>query len=558
MTITRFSLAGVTCSLLAGALILLCGASPARGQAAAPASTCHPSDWRVLSPTRIAIRCSELDVGGVVLPPGSVFSLAPAAITKFSDTSAAAPVPGDQEWLSIKLERSLHPAQKYRLFLGADQSIVFDFDTNESISLGAPITKSESGHNEYLLTSKLAFKGERGNKKCAFVFQDHSGKKATITGECTYKNNVLGEWVDRDDLATLLAEKGLAQVGQVTVRLDQSPLDTSFLRQLPVGIEGLVDIFDHPLKLDPKAKFVAQQAPATKAASQYYINASYGAGVASKPGWILDTQFAPSLNSLPGGFQIVPISASADIGHNTISGQTFTDKINIGSSAGRGIPLRGILQEVLFSPSVMYETDREFDRHNLLGIVDFRYNFAHLYNPQSTRSLQEFAKLMRKLEDFKKKSPPGTPMPPPPQPEDIKPPLFGYALDFHTGAELGGALVDTTVKATSGTASLALPAYNIARIVPQVHGLLQICKFSVEETLTGHYLLATENTIIPLPNGTLTLERLNNWKAYSALTGTWNVDSAGHFGFTVSYKDGFAPPKFQRINTVVTGVLVKY
>jgi hypothetical protein len=55
---------------------------------------------------------------------------------------------------------------------------------------------------------------------------------------------------------------------------------------------------------------------------------------------------------------------------------------------------------------------------------------------------------------------------------NTKPALFGYVLDFHTGLEVGSALVDTVVKASSGKATLPLPSYPIVRVVPQVHGLL--------------------------------------------------------------------------------------
>ena len=139
-----------------------------------------------------------------------------------------------------------------------------------------------------------------------------------------------------------------------------------------------------------------------------------------------------------------------------------------------------------------------------------------------------------------------------------KPAIFGYVLDFQTGFEIGGALKDTIVKASSGKATLPLPSYNIARIVPQVHGLLEFGRFSVDATAYVRYLATVENTVLERQDHSLFLKRLHGWNSYGVISGSWNFDPAGHFAFTVSYKDGFAPPKFSRVNTVQSGITLKY
>jgi hypothetical protein len=114
------------------------------------------------------------------------------------------------------------------------------------------------------------------------------------------------------------------------------------------------------------------------------------------------------------------------------------------------------------------------------------------------------------------------------------------------------------VKASSGSATLGLPTYTIARVVPQVHGLLQIWRFSSDVTVTGRYLASTENTVVQLPNHSLVLKQLSGWKGYGVMTNSFNLDPAGHFALTASYKNGFNAPKFQRVNTVLGGILVRY
>jgi hypothetical protein len=119
-------------------------------------------------------------------------------------------------------------------------------------------------------------------------------------------------------------------------------------------------------------------------------------------------------------------------------------------------------------------------------------------------------------------------------------------------------LKDTTVKASVGKATPGLPSYNIARIVPQVHGLLELGRLSVDATGYVRYLATVENTVLERPDHTLFLKRLHGWNSHGVVSGSWNIDPAGHFAFTVAYKDGFAPPRFSRVNTVQSGITLKY
>ena len=135
---------------------------------------------------------------------------------------------------------------------------------------------------------------------------------------------------------------------------------------------------------------------------------------------------------------------------------------------------------------------------------------------------------------------------------------FGYTLDFHTGLEVGGALRDKTVTASARKATQTLPAYNIARIVPQVHGQLELWRFTFDAVGTPRYLALTENTVLERPDHSLVLKRVDGWNAYGVINGGFALDDAAHFPLNTSYKTGFAPPRFIRVNTVQTGILLKY
>jgi hypothetical protein len=316
---------------------------------------------------------------------------------------------------------------------------------------------------------------------------------------------------------------------------------------LPTSVPDLLDFLGAAVKIDSKSQLVQEKAPASKDASSYYINFNYAASRGSKPGWVLDGKIAPAIGKPFHGYQFSPL-ALANVGANQVSNIKYTDTIDFGGSMSRMYRPNDVLQGFLVSPGVTYETDREFDRHNLLATPDFRFNFYNWYNTRQRRSFQKFYYELQKANE---RHIPWTLA-------DSRPCLLGYILEFHTGFEAGGALADTTVKASVGKATLPLPAYNIARAVGQIHGLLEIGRFSFDALGTVRYLTTVENTVYESPTHSLTLERIHGWKAYGVFNGSVNIDPAGHFALTVSYKDGFAPPKFIRVNTVLAGVTLKY
>jgi hypothetical protein len=546
-----------------------------------PEVTCSTEGYRIITPQLLGIQCIEdISASSLGVTNGTVVEVGGQRANTGSTATVEhwwilVPIPADAKLkpnanysVSLKRVSFLDPAA------GKNQAN-FSFSTSETATVAPSIVDSQS--RQYEVTSNLAFlsktPGER-TEGCKLLYEDASRRRGAesqakevlpatsdrpkeLTAGCHYLNDVTLDVVNlvAREIASsnaltpatadqLTGVNGLAHVGQVTVIL-ANPLHGNFpAMELPTGLEGLKDVFDHPLKTDPKSKFKSQKAPSTKSDAQWYLNMNYAGGVGSKPAWAADVKVAPRVGPLEKGFQFSPL-VTADIGHNTISGITYTDMIDMGVSAAR-VFMRpsSVLQEILFTPGVTYETDREFDRDNLLATTDLRFNFAHLYSPQSTRSLQRFGK-------DRGNNPSLTP--------DQEPlPFLGYALDFHLGTETGDALVDTTVKATTGTASRTLPAYAIARLVPQIHGLLQLGPVSLDCTGTERYLATTENTVVQLQNNHLILEHLTGWKGYGVLTATFKPDQTGHLGITLTYKNGFAPPKFQRVNTVQAGVLLIY
>jgi hypothetical protein len=301
-----------------------------------------------------------------------------------------------------------------------------------------------------------------------------------------------------------------------------------------------------------------QPSPAAKSAANFYADVNLAAATGASFAWGLDGKLSeytrPILKGSPA--YITWLSATADTGHNTsnVKGQVYTDTIDW------TLPLSypfthasGPRFEAIASLAPDYETDIEFDRKNMLVAGDLVWNFATLYQPQNKRTPAQNGALVNY-----------------PNPALAR---FGYVLQFHTGFEAGGALIDTVQKASSGIAKITVPAYSIARAVPQITGNIQwiparrLGLLTFDDTIAGRYLFDTENIVkqYPIPAaGTkpatvgLRLLPLDGWKAYNCLVSTWNPPQTANFGVTVTYDDGFNAPKFTRVNSVTVGVTIAY
>jgi hypothetical protein len=532
----------------------LCSGGSAHSQAN---PLCTQTDYKIVSFGLIAVQCdedvSQLTGEGQLLDPTS--GPAKPLVSSIPIT----PYEGASQWLILELSAGipaiptgpLQMGKKYTLALtlhplgGAAPSgtpaTTFGVEMSNTVTV-AP-TVSLSNTNTFEFSSHLAF-GLGPGPSCTLHVEDFNGRTMDIKAHaCKIPAPVSDpSHLKASDIRRLASSP--ENLGSFLLTLDSANKDT---QQIPVAVVGLVDFSGKAVKLDSKSQLVPEKAPANKDTSSYYINFNYAAGRGSKPGWVLDGKIAPFIGKPLYGYQFAP-SALADVGQNQVGSQKYTDTIDMGGSLAHMYRPGQLLKGFLVTLGATYETDREFDRHNLLATPDFRYNFAGLYNTRQRRSLEKFSREQdaaqaRKIMWTR---------------ADSKPAFFGYNLEFHTGFELGGALKDTIVKASAGKATLSLPSYNIARIVPQVHGLLELGRFSVDAIGYARYLTSVENTVVERPDHTLFLKRWHGWNGYGVISGSWTFDPAGHFAFTVAYKDGFAPPKFNRVNTVQSGVTLKY
>lgn len=536
---------------------------------------CAQQGYKILTPTALAINCiTSVDTlkinggSGTVVLHGDANYLQAVGNVKVSQFNDA------DLWLLLTLSGSpgrLEAGKKYTVTLNLSVTAIpaakpesIEIDTTETYSVAASIVDSQSAtHFQY---SSVVGISDTGNALSFLKWEDlGGGRMRKVMHDCNIpvldgESHLLSAPAKCSTLTTIsstptedqLKEVDPDNVGIYNVQFAEAPATP-----LIPGTPPFKTIFGNPPKIDPKSRFSPKKAPATKDASQYYLNLNWAAGRGTVPAWVLDGKVAPTL-WMSRGFALGP-AASADVGNNKLSGQTYTDTIDFGFTAQKPHFFRDaphpVLGEVLFVTGAKYETDKEFDRDDVLGTADLRFNFSGLYHTRQVGALQRFSRAMKQYEERVNagQKPAYTP-----QVDDFQPPLVGYALDFHTGIEAGGSIIDTTVHASTGKATEVLPAYSIFRFVPQVHGLLEVGKVSFDANMTGRGLTLTENTVLETASDTLFLKQVSGWKGLLTLTNTYAFDPQGHFAINFIFKDGFAPPVYQRVNAVQAGLLFKY
>ena len=515
---------------------------------------CTAADYKIVTTTLLAVQCNEEVPGrsgtGQLLASDNPTPVATAKIRSYYEAA---------QWLIVNLtpigpgRNVLISGRKYRLIITLSLShttppVPTTLDVAVDSTIQVSPVNAVGVHTKFEFASHVGFRsGPDG--RCILQTENFDRRLRSLKARCRLPAPIPANATD-DTLPRRAPSP--EDIGSLFVTLGND----KDAQALPYAVPGLLDVFGNAVKIDMKGQIASSKAPASKDAADYYVNFNHAAAVGSKPAWTLNTKIAPPLGGLHRGFQFSPL-ASTDIGQNQITGIKYADTIDFGASMSRILELKGILHGLLVRPGVTYETDKEFDRHNLMATPDLKYYFPHLYNTQRRRTMEKYA---RELAIAQCTAQPPIPncTPLPWSVENSKPALWGYALDVHTGTELGGALKDTVVKASVGGATQLLPSYQIARFVPAVHALLEIQRFSIDEVATARYLAAAENTVTETKDHSLNLRTVQGWLAYNVVTGAYNLDPVGRFALSLCYKNGFSPPQFQRINVVQTGITFKY
>ena len=349
------------------------------------------------------------------------------------------------------------------------------------------------------------------------------------------------------DLQAAGAPDDFDAIGSVLIVPAPTAIDP---RQLTAS--GLTDIFGQKPGFKPAKPIPPPTAPKDKDAASWYFNFLHQAGVGSKPTWIVNAKVAPLFGGLPGGYFLAP-SLDVDIGQGQVGKTKTNDIINPKIGITRLVRTRaGILENLQYTPTFSYETNRKFDKRNALFDGDVRFYFSNLQNTRAERSQDAF--LNARLKNNKI------------LPQDVPKAFFGYSIKLFLGTELGGSLTSNEVKSSDKTSQITVPKYRIRRLRPRVVGTFEFQRVTIGVTFVPRYLFSAENVSREIDTiqttgkrtKTVLLRTVSSWRPYVEFSLSYSIDPLGHYSLNTVYKRGSQPPNFDRTNTVQSGILVRF
>ena len=517
--------------------------------------TCRKlSDYRIVSPGVLLLQCSDGFTRSDTPVEVRVLLSQDLAIVPAGFDLELAPYPQNPNWAIATATiptgaPAILPGQKFSVALvdpGPPEKLLTKLDIDTSPV--ATITQDITPRSFILNTHNALVAPSSGGVTIAIHNFDRNETPArsavSLAGPVT-----VDVPVDPASPAPLRAVITPDSLGYASFSLRHTIL---FRSQVAFDVTGLRDVLGQQVKPKPTDRVKLGQAPATKALSTLYVKGDWAAGSGAKPAWVLEGRLAPILFKPVAGWRFFP-DLETDIGNNTIANIKYSDSADFGFSGKRDDNTRALarsirLQHVTTTAGFDYETDKELDRDNALGDANFLFRFAHLYEQQTaTRSsILAEAKKQSYNQGYEVKT------------EDLRTPAVGYELDFNLLTEDGSAIKDTTAKATSGGATILVPSYRIARLGPQIDGVLELWNLSLNVKALGRYLFTEENTVHQLKNNSLILVPINGWQGYAEVDANWNIDPTKHLALNVTYKNGSIPPAFIRVNCVQAGLLLKF
>src|SRR5712691_6506525 len=444
---------------LATFLLVVCLLPAVQAQSGAPAAVCEVVNYEVLALNAVALHCNTAPTGALK-GEGELFLGAGVSAGAKPITSAVQSkilsVTRDWvllSWPSPTSSTNLAPGKTYTFRLPGLTTQPTDssgdtpktdphlamIDTTDTVTLVAKLLPSKS--HRYEATSHVAFSvngqtpsymirvpgkpGERELKECQLpvksvvsTARSLSSTPGLLKVQCSQLESMPTPKTYEDQVS-LLSNIDLTLVGRYDIELSPPPSKPLIPQSLPV-----LNIFNRHPGFDAKSRVVRQNACATKQACNVYLTVNYSAGVGAVPGWVLDGKITqPQRSWHP--FALGPM-LSANVGNNSVSGQTYSNTIDLGGTAQRAFLPGPTLQALVLAIGPTYETDKQFDRHNLLATEDMQFYFSHLYRTQEQKTLQIFSQQVGKLPSL--------------QLSDIPVPKTGYDIDFHAGVETGGGL----------------------------------------------------------------------------------------------------------------------
>jgi hypothetical protein len=321
-------------------------------------------------------------------------------------------------------------------------------------------------------------------------------------------------------------------IGEVRIELTGSRLRATDAK---LAVKGITDIFGNSVAIPPAARteIVGRNLSGrSKDEVGTYIKFGHETGAHKRSVWTLDAKAEVELPQRLKGWRVIPYGVT-DIGLGTTettnmirAGVVFTQfTANYPRETTRSSA--SVLQGARFIVAPSFETDRDFESRNLLVDIDVEPSFRGLYNPLARQNRIRLQRAQRQRPKAKM--------------DEIEPATIGYALVFNAGIEAGGALDDRS--------------HGILRLRPRVRALFEYKRLTLDAHAALRALLATERTSVEA-GGTLAVQELDMWQPYSHVGLSFAF--AEHAALDSTYKVGYQPPTFRRVNVVQTGIAFRF
>lgn len=188
------------------------------------------------------------------------------------------------------------------------------------------------------------------------------------------------------------------------------------------------------------------------------------------------------------------------------------------------------------------ETDRNFDRVNLLADLRWQPDFQGQYRAREARRLSRAASLGKK-------------------PDEVAPLRTGYGYDLRIGLEAGASASPQTI--TKSQQTIELDRFEILRLRPHLHafyetGLFRDWQLTLDLSSTLRYLFETELTDTLSTGGTLLVREVDGFEPYIEATLALSFDPGQHLALALTYKNGAEPPTWAEVDKYSVGIVAKY
>jgi len=133
--------------------------------------------------------------------------------------------------------------------------------------------------------------------------------------------------------------------------------------------------------------------------------------------------------------------------------------------------------------------------------------------------------------------------------------------------EAGGSLIAPTLQIQEKTSSFVVPSYGVVRFHPCFQANTELWLFTLDFNATSRYIGTTEyvgrivsstNLVTGLKRNMAILDSIQGWRGYGELSLSFALDQSSHINLATTYKRGSAPPSYDKVDVVQTGITLKY